>query len=79
VFEKEQFSTGGIEIIVTLANISESVLAQPEAMDAATAERLKDALRHSKILGDEEIMDDVIGTRPCDYPESHWWWWPEKL
>ncbi len=74
VFEKEQWSTGGFEIVVTLINISE----ESAYMDTAISSRMRTALKGSAILQDKEIMADVKTARE-GYPKDHWWWWPEKI
>lgn len=74
VFDKKQWSTGGIEVVITLVNISEAA----EHIDEPTATVLRASLRGSGILKDKEIMSDVKAARK-GFPKDHWWWWPEKL
>jgi len=53
-----------------------------DAITEADAARLRKVLASDAILKDDDVMQMVVGIRrdnPKDYPESHWWWWPEKL
>lgn len=76
VFEKEDWSTGDAEITSTLLNISD----HKEGMTDAVAERLRQALKGSKMLKDKYIMSAIKSARNTPYVDKDdWWWWPEKL
>jgi hypothetical protein len=76
VFEKQQWSTGGFEIVVTLFNISSF----KEYIDKAVENKLRAALKNSKMLEDREIMNDIKSARKNGkVPHEEWWWWPEKI
>ena len=49
-----------------------------EAMTEADAQRLGAVLRGSPLLDDPELMRRIRGIRR-DYPDDHWWWYPEWL
>ena len=74
VFEKKEWSTGSAEIISTLINISDHI----EYIDAPTEKKLRQALKTSGILKDNEIMRVVKGVRE-NWPKDHWWWYPERI
>jgi hypothetical protein len=49
-----------------------------DAMTGVDANRLCAVLRHSPILDDPELMRQIRVVR-ADYPDDHWWWYPEWL
>jgi len=57
-----------------LMNLSEVA----DAMTEADVQRLGALLRQSPILEDAELMRRIRGIRQ-DYPDDHWWWYPECL
>jgi hypothetical protein len=57
-----------------LMNLSEVA----DAMTEADAQRLGALLRVSPLLDDPELMRQIRGIRR-DYPDDHWWWYPEWL
>jgi hypothetical protein len=60
--------------ISALMNLSEVA----EAITEADANRLGAVLRHSPILDDPELMRQIRGIR-AEYPDDHWWCYPEWL
>jgi hypothetical protein len=60
--------------LTALMNLSEVA----DAMTEADAQRLGAVLRGSPLLDDPELMRRIRGIRR-DYPEDHWWWYPERL
>lgn len=57
-----------------LMNLSEVA----DAMTEADVQRLGAVLRGSPILDDPELMRRIRGIR-AEYPDNHWWWYPEWL
>ena len=49
-----------------------------DAITEADAQRLGAVLRHSPILDDPELMRQIRVIR-AEYPDDHWWWYPERL
>ena len=49
-----------------------------DAMTEADVQRLGAVLRQSPILEDAELMRQIRVVR-ADYPDDHWWWYPECL
>lgn len=78
VFEKSAWSTGPSEICSTLMNISDIRDDNPEALTPELAADLRQALKGSAMLRDEEIMREVRELSRL-YPSVHWWWRPEGL
>ena len=60
--------------ISALMNLSEVA----EAITEADANRLGAVLRHSPILDDPELMRQIRGIL-AEYPDDHWWCYPEWL
>jgi len=49
-----------------------------DAITEADVQRLGAVLRGSPILEDAELMRRIRGIR-AEYPDDHWWWYPEWL
>ena len=60
--------------ITALLNLSDYA----DAMTEADAQRLGALLRQPPILEDAEMMRQIRVVR-ADYPDDHWWWYPEWL
>jgi hypothetical protein len=60
--------------ISALMNLSDYA----DAITEADAQRLDAVLRQSPLLDDPELMRQIRGIRR-EYPDEHWWWYPERL
>ena len=59
-------------------NVPMNLSEMSDAITEADAQRLSAVLRGSPLLDDPELMRRIRGIRR-DYPDDHWWWYPERL